>query len=454
LKCQRQIEAGVIKRANSKPQVPTFLAPFRLALLLVAFASALSHAAQPRYARVYEVSRDERVFAYARATGDGRYLAYTSERDPERQAGLPSRTVTVIDLLTRETVFSEAGFDAYWSNDASRMIYLSDVGGVSIRRRVTGEVLRHVAPRELGDYFSWAVRDGKDLIVTIFGTFYYLENDRAAPTIGRVPSCPDIGVGDRPLVSHDGKHITAFVRGAIVVRNLTDCDSVIHTGIRGGKADFSWDGRYVAAHVLKPSGSEYEIQVIDLEERTVRTITDLSGSSLFPSWLRDGRILFNYDAEDYRGFVIASDFMDLPARSLPVNTDKQALLPVRWGDVFPLSVLPERLTVAVIWSGWSSHSAEALMSLQDARDLFRSQNVRLGVITAVEPGTRLADARRLLRRNQIDLPTVHLDSERFLKTDGPNQIPATLLFRDGTMVDSRMGAQTSGALVRWVSAHR
>ena len=144
--------------------------------------------------------------------------------------------------------------------------------------------MRNVAPSGLGDYFSWAVRDGRNLILTIASNYYYLDGDKAVLPAGRVPPCPGIGVGDRPLISKDGRRITTFVRGAVVIRGLTDCDNIIDTGLQGAKADFSFDGRYVAFHVARRGTKIYDIVVVDLEKRTMRTLRDLAGSSLFPSW--------------------------------------------------------------------------------------------------------------------------------------------------------------------------
>lgn len=42
-----------------------------------------------------------------------------------------------------------------------------------------------------------------------------------------------------------------FVRGTIVVRNLTDRAYVLDTGLQGAKVDSSWDGRYLAFHAPK-----------------------------------------------------------------------------------------------------------------------------------------------------------------------------------------------------------
>ena len=436
-----------------------------LVVLLAAIWSANAGRAQPRgngaaaqapalqYERVHALRPDEGVFAYARVSPDGRYLAYASQ-ERGRPDNVPlGRTITVVDLQTHEVMFTEPGIDAYWSNDGSRMIYSSArPGGVSIRHHPGGQIARQIAPAELGDYYSWAVRDGRDLIVTILSNFYYLDGDRAVMPPGRVPACPTIGTGERPLVSHDGKRITTFVRGTVVVRNLTDCNDIIETGIGGGKTDFSWDGRYVATHVLKGDRRGYEIQVVDLQQKTARTVTNLPGSSLFPSWLRDGRLFFNYDGDDYRGFVIASDFMNVPTR--PLRADRDLIPPVlAWDDLFPETPAPaQTINLVMVWSTWSAHSPEALIWLQQARDYFAGQGKNIGVMTAIEPATRPDDAVAMMRRYEIALPEIRLDPQRFVRTEAKNQIPTTLLFRGGRVVDTKLGAQSFGELRDWVRA--
>jgi len=196
--------------------------------------------AAPTFSRVYPLQSAEGVFAYARISPDGRYLAYASESG---FGGMMQRTVTVVDLSSRRVLFTEPGIDAYWSNDGRRMIFLSTNRGVTIRHQENGTLARDVAPVELGDYFSWAVRGGRNLILTIQSNYYYLDGDDAILPAGRVPPCPGIGVGERPLISKDGSRITTFVRGVVVVRGLTDCNDILDTGIRGAKADFSFDGR-------------------------------------------------------------------------------------------------------------------------------------------------------------------------------------------------------------------
>src|SRR4029450_6626572 len=143
------------------------------------------------------------------------------------------------------------------------------------------------------------------------------------------------GQGERPLISHDGMRITTFVRGTVVVRNLGDCENILDTGIQGAKADFSWDGRYVAFHVAKADKKSYEIQIVDTQKRTVRTLTGLNGSALFPSWTSDGRMNFRYDGDDYRGFITATNVLSLPERPLSASARPQvATTNAPWTDLF------------------------------------------------------------------------------------------------------------------------
>jgi hypothetical protein len=129
----------------------------------------------PQFAQVLPLGAEEGVFAYSRISPDGRFLAYASE--PRNSPPVPSgaQVINVVDLSSRQIVFSEPGIDPYWSNDGRRMIYLSFLGGarrVSLRNHLTGAITRDVAPDSLGDYYSWGERDGKDLILTIRSRFY------------------------------------------------------------------------------------------------------------------------------------------------------------------------------------------------------------------------------------------------------------------------------------------
>ena len=426
--------------------IPRALLPVLIAVTVMAPA-----ARKPRFERVYELPPEQGVFAYSRISPDGRHLAYAAETREGRRGRLV-RTVTVVDLQTRRILFTEPGIDAYFSTDGERMIYLSSEDGssVNIRHQKTGAISRDIAPVSLGDYFSWGFRDGRNLILTIESNYYYLDGDRGVMPAGRVPSCPGIGVGERPLLSRDGRRITTFVRGTVVVRNLTDCNGILDTGIGGAKADFSWDGRYVAFHVPKETGRGYDIQVVDTEKRTVRTVTSMPGSSYFPSWTRDGRLSFRYDGDDYRGFMMASDVLSAPARPLPAQPQH---VPARrsWSDLFPETERPAAPTsLVMVWSTWSAHTPDALLDLQRARESFGQRGVDIDVMTATEPGSLEPDIARLLGNHGITLPRIPLAAQRLPLTEANNQIPVTLLFREGRLVDRRLGAQTSAQLQRWV----
>jgi hypothetical protein len=423
---------------------------------LCVLATAAPAQRAPKFQRVFPLKAEEGVFAYSRISPDGRYLAYASEMpDPERR-GRITQTITVVDLQDRKVLFTEPGIDAYFSPDGERMIYLSyaDRGSnVSIRHHASGKITRNVAPVGLGDYFSWAMHDGKHLILTIQSNYYYLDGDKAVLPHGRVASCLGIGTGDRPLISRDGQRVTTFVRGTVVVRSLADCGFVFDTGIRGAKADFSWDGRHVAFHAPKATGRGYDINVVDIERRTMRNVTaSLAGSSLFPSWTRDGRLSFRYDGDDYRGFMTASDVLSAPAKPLP-TASQQVPASREWSDIFPETRRQSpSLSLVLVWGTWSAHAPAALADLERARAHFAREGVDVSVVMATEPGSLESDVRSMLSRHRIDLPRIPLAPERLALTEAHNQNPTTLLFRDGALVDRRMGAQTFEQLRDWIAA--
>ena len=161
----------------------------RLLIVLVLGALASQNAGRPAdvtFTRVHTLAPDEGVFAYARISPDGQRLAYASEM-PSAGGGIAT-TQTVVDLVTKKRVFAEPGIDAYFSVDGGRLIFLSQATptNVSILDNRTGALTRQVAPVGLGDYFSWAKRDGRDLILTIQSQYYYLDGDKAVLPAGRV----------------------------------------------------------------------------------------------------------------------------------------------------------------------------------------------------------------------------------------------------------------------------
>jgi hypothetical protein len=422
-------------------------------LLAVAVAAAAASPPAPMVERIYSLKPSEGVFAYARIAPDGNFLAYASEIPDPQQPRRVTQTVTVVDLKTRTIIFEEPGIDAYWSNDGTRMIFSSFAQhDVSIRHHPGGEITRNVAPQGLGDYYSWSVRDGKNLILTIASNYYNLDGDHAIMPSAHIGACPAIGVGDRPLISHDGRRITTFVRGTIVVRGLTDCEDTFDTGLRGAKADFSFDGKYIAFHVAKAASARSDVVVVDVVKHTLRNVTaSLSGSSLFPSWTNDGRLCFRYDGDDYRGFMMATDVLRVPEEPLPAVghlADNRT-----WSDVFPETARPAHaLNVVMIWGTWSAHSPTALTDLQRAREFFVSRSYDVGVTTAVEPGTFRADADRILRQQAIHLPEIPLTPPHFDRTEARNQVPTTLLFLGNQLIDRKLGPLSFEALTSWITA--
>ena len=81
----------------------------------------------------------------------------------------------------------------------------------------------------------------------------------------------------------------------------------------------------------------------------------------------------------------------------------------------------------------------------------RPRRANVGVLTAVELSSRRADVDRLLADGAISLPEIPLAPERLFFTEALNQIPTTLLFRNGVLVDRLLGAQSADALTAWVA---
>lgn len=412
---------------------------------------------RPSLQRAYALRPGEGVFAYARVSPDGESLAYASEAVLPSDSTRIVQTVEVIDLRSGRVLFEEPGVDAYWSTDGLRVVFLSFLGGrdrVSVWNRSSGTITRDIVPPYLGDYFSWGVRDGRDLILTILGHYFRLEGDTAILPSNTIPSCPGIGAGDRPLLSKDGKRVTVFVRGRIVVRDLADCDNIIDTHIEGAKADFSWDGRYIAFHTVKQDGAGYDIDIVDLVDMTVRRAVSLPGSSLFPSWTRDGRLCFRYDGADYRGFMMASDVLAAPAYPLATRQapDRGRL---SWSDVFPTSPrMSSRVELVTVWSPWSPHMIQGFADLGLAQRFFSTHAWNATVATAVDPASRASDVTAFMRRLRVQLPVLPMTSEQFLRSWSANQNPTTLAFRDGVLVDRRLGAQSVDELISWVQELR
>jgi len=422
-----------------------------LAVLAVSVSAAPAPPqAAPVYTQVHTLKPTEGVFAYARISPDGRRLIYASQL-PARPGAPRIWTETLVDLTTKTVLFNESGIDAYWSLDGTKIIYSGDTG-VTVRNVDTGAKIISPGAGGLGDYYSWATRDGKDLILTIESNYYYLDQDKAVLPSKKVSSCPGIGTGERPLISKDGRRITTFVKGNVVVRGLDNCDDVFDTGIQGAKADFSWDGRYIAFHALKKTGDGYEIKIVDIEKRTVRTLPGLDGSALFPSWTQDGRLCFRYDGADYRGFMLAKGVLDVAAEPLPPAPQP---LPAErlWSEIFPETPVPQsQFAIVMIWAPWSAHSREAFGELEQAREYLSARIPGLAVMAAADPGSAEADVTRQLADFHVTVPRITLSGQGLLLTEARNQMPTTLLFKDGVLIDRRLGAQSFDRLRDWVGA--
>lgn len=411
--------------------------------------------AQPRIDRLYKIPAGEGAFAYGRISADGRYLAYTAQKYDAANARA-SRIQRVVDVQSGRVVFAEPGVDGYWSPDGSRLIYVSrrePVDSISILDRETGHVARNAAPVELGDYPSWAVRDGRDLIVTVLGNYYYLQDGRSVSPAHRIGACDAGGAGERPLVSRRGGRISVFAAGQVVVRNLTDCDYLLRTHAAGGKADFSYDERYLAFHAEKSRGVGYEIRIVDLIQKSVATVTQLPGSSLFPNWTRDGRLVFRYDSNEFRGFMVASDVLAVPFTPLPADDvvargDGSA---IRWQDTFVDPIPADgQFKVVLVWAPWNPHSAEAIESLRQASQAWRRNGDNVTALTAVEPSSMTADIARMRSTVKLDLPEVQTRLGHLARSGAANQIPAFLLFSSDTLIDTLLGTQKPEALADWV----
>jgi hypothetical protein len=92
----------------------------------------------------------------------------------------------------------------------------------------------------------------------------------------------------------------------------------------------------------------------------------------------------------------------------------------------------------------------ALADLQRAREYFARQAFDVGVATALEPGTLRSDADRILKHTGITLTEIPLTPAHFAKTEARNQIPTTLLFRDGTLIDRHLGPPSFESLKAWI----
>ena len=101
-----------------------------------------------------------------------------------------------------------------------------------------------------------------------------------------------------------------------------------------------------------------------------------------------------------------------------------------------------------------SDDPPALVTVVDDGTLFASRGIDTRVLTALELSSRRDDADRIRAIAGSTLPEIPLAPARLPLTEAVNQIPTTLIFRDGVMVDRRLGAQSAEDLVRLVESGR
>ena len=246
--------------------------------------------------------------------------------------------------------------------------------------------------------------------------------------------------------------MAAFEGGTIVVKNLGDCRDLIRTGMEGGKADFSYDGRYIAFHALKPDRRGYEVKVVDLVAMNVRSVADLPGSSFYPSWTADGRLCFRYDAIDFRGFVIVSDFMTRPANPLPADAQATGGVgSVRWSDLFMnREVQVEEWGLVLVWAPWCTHCGEAFRELREAVETWRAAGGSVSLFAAAEPNSRPGDVVTMTRLEGIVAPALRMKREGLAVSGAANQLPTVLLFAGEYLVGRKLGTQRRTEVVRWL----
>lgn len=401
--------------------------------------------AQTRITRILPLAPNEGVFAYSRISPDGRLLSYASEI---KGSGNYLRTMNVIDLATKQVQFTEPGMDAFWSPDGTRLIYLyvpeNSEPMVRIWNRKDGSVVRDAAPENLGHYFSWGRSGGKDVILTQDNNYYYLEGNLAQRPYLTVPVFPPFEAGAQPMISKDGKRLATFYRGTLLVRSLDEPGNVVETRLTGGKADFSYDGRYIAFHRAqrKDNKDTYQIQVVDLKTKEVIQVTDLPGSCYYPSWTRDGRLAFRYDSDEYRGFVFATGFLKNRRAPLPTSYPDEKAPATILKELFGRRPMPnQRVVVVNFWAGWCVHCRAELPVLNRLRKSLRSQNADVEIIGACDPTSFKSDRDFILQRSNLDIPQISISSKE-VNAFRVQVYPTTLFFIDGTLAERRHGALT------------
>ena len=90
--------------------------------------------------------------------------------------------------------------------------------------------------------------------------------------------------------------------------------------------------------------------------------------------------------------------------------------------------------------------------LEQAREYFAARIPGLVAMAAADPGSPEAISPASSRIFTSPCRRITLSGHGLLLTEGRNQMPTTLLFKDGVLIDRRLGAQSFDRLRDWVGA--
>jgi hypothetical protein len=108
------------------------------------------------------------------------------------------------------------------------------------------------------------------------------------------------------------------------------------------------------------------------------------------------------------------------------------------------------MQMVMIWAPWSAHSEIAFGDLERARKYFAAVEPGLSVEAAADPSSKEADITRQLADFRTTVPRIPISPKGLALTEARNQMPTTLLFRDGVLIDRKLGAQSFEELREWV----
>jgi hypothetical protein len=143
----------------------------------------------------------------------------------------------------------------------------------------------------------------------------------------------------------------------------------------------------------------------------------------------------------------------------PLAADIQESLPAReqavtsalsWDDVFPGAAPAPRMTLVLVWAPWTAHAPEALAEFQRASELAGTAGVGAAFRVVQDFGSSSPLSAVIATRSGLSVPVL-APTPALRKTGAVNQMPTTLVFSDGVLVDQRLGTQTAEQLFSLVS---